>query len=537
MLSETDAQRQDAQEYSRREFAQLGGAALASAAMLGAGAGTAAAQESVTPNFDSDYLDDPYIPGTVQVSTHEPGFAELDYVGDDGSTRSLNEHGIVLAQRPDDGTPHNPVTLAASDIDATEYTAFPRGGTYDDDNDSSTDEVPVSALDATHWSTTGATNGTITVSDDGDSLVISTSSVADGETVKATLDLSTVASDDLTITDGMSRKFLQLVADIDSLPSGSLVEVALIDSSGSEVVANASPSTDTSTEAGLFSATGASQVGQARAGELEEAQSTTLADIERVQIRVSDASAKMTLHGLNAERESLWVFGREEYTDADGNLDLQDVEEPSGDYTITSLSTIQSPFDSEPINGVSYDVEMRASELPSDQVHARVTDAPTSYDRKRVLEVVPEYEWPSAYALDVVTADNFENETAVAPSRYLTVEVATAISDIDPADSTSTIWEQVDDISWTDRSSSVSSVGSTYELLTSVASTDRTAAHWEVNLSESEVDTATGSGSSGGAVAASGGSGGNGIYGLVAGVIGGLAIWKRKALLAVFGGS
>ncbi|WP_336331126.1 hypothetical protein [Haloarcula sp. CGMCC 1.2071] len=518
------------------------GAAVATIATAGAATGGAAgaATWEGSINWASEYVDDPYINGSVTVETHEQDHAELDYVNDSGETVSLTDHGIVLASAPDSESAHNPVSLAAKDIRSPEFTAFPRGLQWDSDSDGDIDseDDEVSALDATHWSTTGATNGSISVTDgDSDSLVIETSSVASGETVSASIDLSSVASEDATITDGIARKYLQTVMDVDSLPSGSTVEFAIIASDGTEVTAHVSPDADTSTVAGLADATGTSLVREARTGELESAQGVDLPDIQSVEVRVKEDSAGITLHGLNVERESEWEFGVEEYVDSDSNIDTREVTEPSGSFAITSLDSLEAPFDSAVIDGVSYDVEMRASMLPEEQVHARVTDAPSTYDRGKVLEVVPEFEWPTAYALSTVSAENMEDEVSVASSRYLTVEVATAVSDIDPSDDNSTVWEQVDNISWTDRSGSMGSVGSTTELLSSVAASDRSVTHIETNLSESEVEAATSTGS-GAAVAASGGSGGfGGLMTLVTGLLGGLAVWKRKAIGALLGGN
>lgn len=524
------------QEVDRRTFMKGVGAAAAIAAV---GTGSAAAAETgevaaEDVNFASNYVHNPYLTGSITVETHKKDFSQLDYVADDESTTNLSEHGIVLAEQADADTPHNPVTLEARYFETPEYKAFPRGTTYDDDADTATEEIAVEWHDKTHWTTTNATNGTITLTNgETDSLEISTSSVAAGETVKATFDLSTVGSTDATITEGMSRKFLQLVEDTDALPAGSSIVFAIIDSAGKEVTAEITAGGDTSLVDVLGASTQTSRASQVRVGDLESDQAVTLDDIQKFEIRVKEASAGLTIHGLNLERAEEWVYGTEEYTNSDGDVDTQDVTTPAGAFSIRNLSTIPAPLDSAEIRNVKYDVELRASELPNDQVWAQVNETPSTYDRPNEFELVAEFEWPTAYALDV-TADKAMDEVELPNSRILEGSAATGIADIDE-------WKDIEEsISWTDKTGSYGAVGTDVTLLTGLSSADRTSARTRVVLSDDELADATSgssssSGSGTGVVAVGGGSGFNWIPTAIIGGVAGVVFFLRNSIKSLLG--
>lgn len=484
-----------------------------------------------TVDHTSDYAHDPYINGTVTVETHEPDFNELDYVADDGSTTNLIEHGYIKATEDDPDTPHNPVTLTASDFTTGEYTDFPRGAKYDSDGDGDvdSDDDGVRVVDSTHWTKDAAGSaGTGSISDggDGDSLVISTSSQTSGDTMIFEFDLSTVASEDQTITDGMSRLFLQAVADIVTLESGVTVEFAAIDSGGTEVTATYDPSGDTSTVGVMANATGDAQVGQERIGELENDAAVELADIQKVQVRVNDANAEFTLQGLNLERSSKWEYGTEEYLNSDSEVDTQTIYEPSGAFSIIGLDTLGTAFDNAEIASVQYDVEMHASELPSEQRHVRLKDLGDAYDRPHEVEAAYEFEAPSAYELDV-SHGSVEDEGRFPGRRYLEVGAASGVSDLES-------WEDVENTSYTDRTDQYSSVGDEVVLLSDVAAADRTVTRHRIEVDGAEADDML---SAGGAAVAGGSSGGAfaNLKTIALGLVAGVAVWKRKAIAAIFG--
>lgn len=510
-------------EVSRREAIGIGAAAATAAMTVGVGAGSAAAATEATIDFASERAHDPWIPGSVTVVEHKSGMDELGYTDDSGNNVSLRDDGFVVASRQDPDTPHNPIEIAAADIKADEFSAFPRGETYDDDNDTSTDEVDVTALDATHWAVDeSGTAGTMSVSDgDGDTLSVSTASQVAG-------DVATARFTDFEITSGISRKFLQGVVDVNTLESGVIVEISAEDSAGVQVTSEIRPDGDTSTESVWSSSLGNSQVGESRVGELETAQGVTLDDIVAIEIAVIDANADLTFHGFNAEKESEWTFGDYEFLNSDSEVETEARTEPSGRFTITSLSTLPTEFADSRIMSVGYDFEVRASELPGAKVWARSQDSPDTYDRPKEIEIYVEFEGLTAYDLENMTFDSLMDTTQFPAGRYRDYEAATGFTEPDD-------WQDVDDISWTDRTGSISDSGQDVEMLSTISSTDLSGFHGRIVVSEEELSAMTMSGA-GAAVAVEDEGGFNYALTVLAGVFGGAGILFRKHILGLFGG-
>lgn len=497
---------------SRRQMMITTGAAAGAIAM---GAGTAAAQSGETVDFSYEYVQNPHIAGESTVAEHTSSMTELQWINDNGEEAHLNDEGVVLADREDENTIHNPVTLRADRLQTEEYTAFPRGETYDDDGDSSTDEADIRAVDATHWSTdSSGSTGSITLENaDEDALSVSTTGQASG-------DVATARFSDFSIDSGTSRKFLQAVLDVVTVESGATVEFRVEDSNGSVVTASVDPSGDTSNVGTIATATGSGKVAQERVGELEEEQSSTLADIVALEIAFLDANADLTIHGLNLEKESRWSFGSQEFKNSDDEIETETVREPNGEFSITSLSTLGDDFADATIYDVTYDVEQQASELPLDATMVRREET-DRYDRPVLLDVVHTFEWPTGYD---ITSDlqALEDVIQLGSSRYLGVEVATGTEIED--------WEDVDDnVTWTDRTSLYSgNVESDVELLANVSPGEKVHVHYELNLDEQTADSYTMA--SGGAAGGTGG-GGFGVATIIGGLLAGLGgwwLWARR---------
>lgn len=475
-------------------------AAAGAAAMLTLGVGSAAAQESVNINFSADYVHNPFMTASATVVEHNAGMNELEYTADDGSTASWRNAGFGLAPDNDDGeTPNNPVTLSAADIQSTEYTDFPRG-------EEDSEGEPISALDADHWTVTG----TAVVSNaDRDALTVSGE---DGDTARF---------ESVDITSGVARKWLQIVQDIPDLTG--VIEYRVEDSTEATLTVEADSAGDTATDAVITDTTGPSQASQVRLGELGD-----LEDIVAVEIAFVGGSGETTIHGLNLEKESRWQFGTEQYYDAeDEQLKTQTVYEPSGDYSIQSLDTLPSEFGESKINGVSYDMEAQASELPQAQVWARVKDTPDTYTYPKELEMFVFFEAPTAYDLEEVDFGELYDVVEFPSGRYRALEAATGFDEPDS-------WDDVDSISWTDRSGEIGSDGEELEMLSPLSATDLVGWRARIEMSENRVDAITAVGG-GGAVGTSGSSGFNYWLTTILGVLGGGAVMFRKQILGLIG--
>lgn len=441
-------------QMGRRAF--LAGVGATAAAGM---AGTAAGQEGtpeiptgeVTPEFGSDFTPAPWIRATTTVAEHTPellnddGEGELMFDDNNGEPSDLTESGVVIADRDDEDSPHNPVSFVATDIISDELQDFPRGVTYDSDGDGE-DDSDVRAVDATHWSVDEAnTAGTMTVEDASDGgLHVTTSSQGSGDVAVATFN-------DFTIDSNEAKKFLQLFEDIDVLESGVVVTFRLTDSAGTTVTATIDPSADESTGSVIANQTATGDVYQRQLGEFTNG--TDLDTIESLEIEVAEANADLTIMGLNLEREGAYEIGRQEFINSDDELDAETITEPRARTSYISLTGESDP-DSETallttlpdarVYNVEYDTEIRTAELPSDAIDAEVV-VPDRSDYDKEFHLVGGFDLGSLTEnYDVsISPVGLYGKVRHPSSRYLTAQFAKGLSEIPTLDDT-------EDISWTD---------------------------------------------------------------------------------------
>ncbi|MFD1601030.1 hypothetical protein [Halobellus rarus] len=512
------------QDVTRRTFLAGVGAAAATAATAGVGA----AQETEgVPNFDSEYTPIPHVKGAKwRVGSHDASeMGSLDYVDNDGNVQSFtDEFGAVLAPDPDDeDEPHNPVGFHPSRIQSSEYTAFPRGETYDEDGDGEAN-TDVRAVDATHWTTDeSGSAGTITVEDaDDDALSISTSGQTSG-------DVATATFSDFTIDSGEARKTIQLVLDVDTLESGAVVDVEVVDAGGASVVASIDPSADATADGTIATEQGTGIVYQVEIGELPDG--TTLDTLEELVVSVSEANAGVTFHGINLELDSEWTFGTREVYDSEEEKVLEEtLVEPAGMTWITSLSSLTEQFGSATIVDLEYEIEVRASEGPISNWDVEVTDAERSESAKN-YHLVGGLEIPGGlYEVDVVSAGTLVDEVRHPDDVYQGVEYAHDLSELPTL-------EDVDDVEWTDATTVFTSndMDTEVEVSTTVTAGDTIGLNYDLQENNDIVNAMVGSAGGGGVAPASGGGFMSSIWGWVtAGVTGiaaalGIASWVSSS--------
>lgn len=515
----------------RRVFLAGVGAAAATAA----GAGSVAAQDgSVVPDYSSEYVPVPKVIGTrLSVASHTADMNQLDYVNNDGEILSLKEeYGAVLEPTPEDqgDSPHNPVSFDASQLTTSEYTAFPRGVTRTNADD---EEEDVSGLDAQEWTTDeSGTAGSVSVTDvDDDALSVSTSSQTSGDAAVATFT-------NFTIDSGEARKVLQLVLDVNTLESGAVVDVAVTDAASNTVTATIDSAADSAAASTIATAQGPGIVYQQQLGELSGGQD--LDTIEEISVTVSEANADLTIHGLNLELDTEWSFGtREVYDSEEEKLVEETLVEPTGRTGIVSLSSLTNQFTDATIEGVEYDVELRASEAPASNFDVKVEDVERgSYEQRYVA--VGALELPGGlYDVEVLTPGELVDEVRHPDDVYQTVEYAHDLSEIPTID-------DVEDVSWTSATSVLEGgdMDAEVTLSTTVSAGDTIGLHYRITESEEIVSSmVTSSGGGGGAPALGGGDGGimSNLWAwaaaIGAGVVGALALFKRRAAQAVPGGN
>jgi len=336
--TETSENCAECETLTRRRFVQT---AAVGATLAATGAGGAAAQETTTEeapewnsgrdglNWSSEYVQGPHYRADLTKAKHRVEWGTDDdalafYENDSGTKDRLGGH-------VDRSDTENVLSARADQIAFSDADAFPRGAEYDADGDGETNEE-VSALDATHWSTTDSANGTISVSDPGrdvNSLQVSTSGVASGETASATFDLSKWNAE---IDSDESKRFLQLCATVNSLASAASVTVAVVDSNGDRKEVYADSSKDGSSADVFATATGNGQVLQQRLGDLTTVANGdgTYSTIQEVVVEVSEADADLTFSALNVEKMSRWVYGS--YLKNEGTTDEERVKnyDPDG---------------------------------------------------------------------------------------------------------------------------------------------------------------------------------------------------------------
>lgn len=504
----------------RRQFLVGAGAA---AGALAVGTGDALAQTDGWTDgksgldFSSQYVPGAYFSETLTKEKHLMAWG----VDDDALAAYEDDSGnkATLAGHVDRSDTENVVTLRADKLDVPDFYAFPRGEQYDESGDGDAN-TNVYALDPTHWTTTDATNGTISLGT-GDthvdhSLRVSTSSIASGETVSAEFT-------DVSVTSDPEKRFLQGVVNVDQLTSGAVVTLAFVDGDGDRKELTFDPSGDASTDGVVATSTGNGVVFQQRAGDL-----STVANgdgswdgTEKVVLEVSEADADVTFTALNAEKMTTWSFGS--YLNNEDTDDETRVERtrPSGEFTVTGLDTVSDALADDA--AVFYDVQVpmryplaESTERFRYQIE-EATERP-NYDYKATLEgdVVIRNAYDLSHA-----SPSFQAEVSMPSSRYLNVETASGVEDVAFGD--------VGDSSWSDHTSAFDSEGATVTFADAVQPGTVHRVSFTV-LWTSDNESAATSSSGGGAIVDGNSKSDGGpmgwIFGLFAGVTGFFGIRK-----------
>lgn len=468
-------------------------------------------------NEDAEAAQNPYITADVTVDGFDRGEMSVgEYEDDSGEIVSLPASVVKSEDVDDIGTGEvNPYTFVASDINFSDAGAFPR------------DKDSVSALDASEWSTdTSSSAGSMSVSDSEtapgvDAVSISTSSQSSGDTAVATFGNFSVTSD-------VEKRYLQAVMDVNTLDSGTTLELRATDSDGDYVVATLDSGATASDADVIGATTGEGFVFQEQVGGLSVQGSGdgAMGEIQSIDVHVVDGNADIDVSALNVQKTSEWGFGAERVdSDDDDEFEtntIRDVSEP-GAISIHDVSTMSGEFDSAEIAGITMPMEFAASDLDNDSDLVDVTfDEATNY---------PSFEWrqeayyrlqlPDAYDLSYANAA-LEQEVSVPENRYSVVEIAEGASGTD--------FEDID--SWTDKSGSLSSEGTTVELDSTIQVGQEIVVHESVLVTEDEKSAVQAVGGVG-----QFGSSGGGIldmilspFGAIAGAVGALLARARGVI-------
>jgi hypothetical protein len=384
--------------------------ALVFAALL---VGSAAAQAGMVINDDSDVVQTPEIVETeLTKSSHTVGNMSLtEYQADDGAVETLNAHINKSVEEP--------ITLRADRIDADAYDQFPR-------KSGETGANSASALDASEWSAdTSGSAGSGSVSDvelvDGVSGVqVSTSSQGSGDT-------STFTYDNFSIDTDANARHAQFVLNVATLDSGASVTLAAVDADGDEKQIMLDSSLSSSDDNVAATGTGDGIVYQQELGTLSTAGSGdgSMDGIEKLTVDVTDADADIRFAAVNLEKKSDWTFG-EYKNDSTGEMD--DIVEPSGEFSVTSLDTLGSEFDGSEIHQIAFPVVYGAGDLPTSAQMHKFSDADQYQGYDQIAHLYYRLEVPSAYELSH-SGLSLQDTVDLPANRYKVVEYAEGVGD------------------------------------------------------------------------------------------------------------
>lgn len=445
-------------------------------------AGMALAQSSAeapNPETSAQYTNDNY-----NMTWSSP----LTFENDQGELETLDARVNESAD--------NPYSFVATDMEFEDAGEFPH------------DKDDVSALDASEWSTSGASISA-TDADRGQLNVATDGSVTSGTTTTATFD-------NFSITSDVQKKHLAIAADVNTLDSGATVEVRAMDSDGDYVAATINGSSAESQNL-LANQTGEGFLLQRQMGKMSVMGSGdgTMTEVDSVEVAVMDGDADVTVSMLNLDKMSKYTYGVEKVDTDDDALEdvtIHEIDSP-GAVSIHSLDSMGDTFSEATINGLTTDIVKSTSTLEGDDVEYsfnRTEDRPGYYGTATIY--IPTG-LPSAYDIsfsNVVT----EEEQVYLEGRYLEVAYAEGVGDTNPKD--------VD--SWTTITSSYSEQDTNVTIDDTIQPGQTSYVKYRLQLQQSEYNAAqqflSNLGSGGGA--GMGPSGGSGLFNWLNALYGGI---------------
>ncbi len=354
----------------------------------------------------------------------------LEYYDDSGDATRLDGELNQSSDVDDLGTGTvNPISLTATDIQVAEFGEFPR-------NDDEDGENSASALDASEWTTSGASVSDATTAPGVDAVEFSGSASSDAATYG---NISALDSD-------IEKRDLQLAADIESASGepvlqlndsdGDYVEVKLYDADANQTADNV-----------LANATGEGHVLQTEIGQLAVQGTGDGSMGEIVEVHVEgDVTAQFSL--INAEKTSQYTFGEKYVENSDGELETVDITEPHGEYSVHSVDTFGSTFDDATMMGLSFPAHVSAEYAPSEDVDATFQGDNAYPNWDSVAQINYRLSLPDAYDISY-SGVALEQTTQWPGTRYVSVEIKegvgdTAFGDIDNANSVTSQFDAED---------------------------------------------------------------------------------------------
>jgi hypothetical protein len=423
--------------------------------------GVAVAADSII-NHDAAATPDEKISFDLTKDTH-------NLTWDGPSVYEANDGDLATLNASVNETDDNPHSFIASDVEFQDAGAFPHN--KDD----------VSALDADEWSTDGGSStGTPSASDtetasNVDAISLSTSGQSSGDT-------AVFSASNFSVDSDAEKRYLQLVLDIDTLDSAATVNVATVDADGDEYVASIDPSASSGDDL-ITNATGEGVIYQQQLGKLAVSGSGdgTVDGIQRIEVRVSDADAAVSISALNVESMSPWSFGETRVdSDGDDELETETIRQNAdgGALEVHSLDTVGPMLEQGMIHGLTTSWDMTAASRPADDVNVTYSETAPNQAYAGTATVYYRMGIPSAYELTPSQARRTANQT-VSGTELISVEYAEATGD--------TNMTAISDSSWTDITDSFGNRGDNVTVDGTIQAGQVGVTKYQLMLSESQL--------------------------------------------------
>lgn len=449
-------------------------------------------------NYDSGEAPNPTITADTTVDSYEVSWGDdPQYENDNGEVVDLPASVNTSTDVDELGNGAvNPYTYTVTDVNFSAAGEFPRSG--DSNNDAS-------ALDASEWSTSGATLTETTTAPGVDAIDYTASTSGD----TATYDNFTISSDaekrhfqafyDVTDASGAT----EITATIHDATDGDTATVYLYDADGNTA--------DTAVGA---NSTGEGVAMQVQVGDLSASGGdSTIDEIGQVVIS-ADGAGSVDMSAINLEKQGQWSLGTQ-YVDSDtsdDNLETETVYNATGPVSINSVESMGPVFDNADINGLTFEAMYSGSQLADEDVATEFASDNAYPQWDSVLTANYRLELPSAYDLSHSNAE-LQMDQQWAETRYVAVEVAEGVSD-------DTNLTNVSDSSYTEYTSSFTSEGQTVSLDSTVSVGDNYDVRVKLLLTGDEASAMQSTGGGGGVL----GGGGGGIVDFLIGIPGAILV-------------
>lgn len=377
---------------------------------------------------------------TISAFPMEKGTTHSDVSYYDDSGDWVDDPNFVVNTTSDieSGDNVNPYSFTVTDIEDDSFGAFPRRGDAEDDED--TDDPPevdnlASALDAGEWTKSGANKSELTISD--------TTTANNVEAVRFDTGTSMTSGDIATgeyanwtseLDSDESKRVLMLAVDVDTLDSGTEVQINVTDESGDykQVVINSSENYEDDTV--LANGTGDGYVLQTKLSDLTTNGGGSWDNIENITVTVRDGDFDGSFAWIDLEKKGQVTLGKEKHDGDDSDTDYDDtqkiVDNVTGDISVFELSTLDTEFDDAVIHDLSFPAQWRAQDLDADSVVTEfsATSSHPGYDQ--TVDIWYRFELPSAIDLSY-SGVSLEDQLVWDGERYITAEYQEGVTQED----------------------------------------------------------------------------------------------------------